>query len=262
MAVTRLDSAADRPLSLQLADLVRDEIRSGVRAPGSQLPTESEFQSTYDVSRTTVRSALQVLGAEGLVVTRKGYGSFVRDRVPLRRVSSSRRHAAHRGSGKPVFDTEAVEQGQVPTRQMLEVGRTQVPAEVAEWLKVPRGEQVVVRRRLQLLGGEPAVLSASYFPLWLAADTSLEDAAPLPEGPDGTIERLGHRFACGVEALRARMPLPEEARILRLAPGTPVVRMFHVDYDDQDRVLQVADDLYAADRHEFVFEWSEWETAP
>ena len=52
------------------------------------------------------------LSGEGLVVTRKGFGSYVRDRQPLRRVSSTHRHASHRASGKPQFDTEAITQGQ------------------------------------------------------------------------------------------------------------------------------------------------------
>jgi DNA-binding GntR family transcriptional regulator len=37
----------------------------------------------------------------------------------------------------------------------------------------------------------------------------------------------------------------------------PVVRLLHIDYDAQDRPLQVADDLYVGDRHELVFEWME-----
>ncbi len=144
--------------------------------------------------------------------------------------------------------------------RMLEVGRTEVPPEIAEWLQVERGSSVVVRRRLQLVNDHPAVLSASYFPLWLAEGTRLGSSDALLEGPDELIEGLGHRFVRGVEVFRARMPAPEEARILRLDPGIPVVRMLHVDYDAQGRTLQVADDLYAGDQHEFAFEWSEAET--
>jgi GntR family transcriptional regulator len=79
----------------------------------------------------------------------------------------------------------------------------------------------------------------------------------LPEGPDNLIEQLGHRFAHGVELLQARMPNPDELRLLELSPGVPVVRMLHIDYDPDGKALQVADDLYAADRHEFAFEWFE-----
>jgi GntR family transcriptional regulator len=140
---------------------------------------------------------------------------------------------------------------------MLKVGMVEVPSEIAQWLQVEPGTSAVVRSRLQSIDGQPAVLSSSYFPLWLAKGTRLEQAKALPEGPDNLIEALGHRFARGAEVLSARMPTPEEARALRLPPGVPVVRLLHIDYDDEDRPLQVADDLYIADRHEFVFEWTE-----
>lgn len=253
----RLDPRSDRPLALQLADLLRAEIQQGLRRPGSKLPTESEFQAEFGVSRTTIRAALAALAGEGLVLTRKGFGSYVRDRPPLRRVSSTHRHASHRESGKPEFDTEAIAQGQVPSRRMLMTGRGPVPADVAWWLQVGVGEDAVIRKRLQLLDGIPAVISASYYPLWVADGSRLESPEALAEGPDNAIERLGHSFARGVEILRARMPSPDEARLLELDPGVPVVRMLHVDYDPDGRTLQVADDLYAGDRHEFAFEWAE-----
>jgi GntR family transcriptional regulator len=262
MMTQRLDPRSDRPLALQLADLLRAEIQEGHRRPGSQLPTESEFQAAYGVSRTTTRAALATLVAEGLVVTRKGFGSYVRNRPPLRRVSSTHRHAAHQDSGKPVLDTEAMAQGQAPSRRMLMTGRGPVPADIAGWLGVPAGDEVVIRRRLQLLDEVPAVISASYYPLWVAEGTRLESPGALPEGPDNLIERLGHRFARGVELLRVRMPTPDEARLLELDPGVPVVRMLHVDYDPEGRTLQVADDLYAGDRHEFAFEWAEPDGLP
>ena len=170
----RLDPRSDRPLALQLADVLRAEIQEGLRRPGSQLPTESEFQNDYGVSRTTIRTALAALMAEGLVVTRKGFGSYVRDKPPLQRISSTHRHASHRASGKPEFDTEAVAQGQVPSRRMLMTGRGPVPADIADWLNSAAGEQAVIRKRLQLLDDVPAVISTSYYPLWLAEGTRLE----------------------------------------------------------------------------------------
>jgi GntR family transcriptional regulator len=252
-----LDPTADRPLSSQLADVLRREIHDGTRPPGSQLPTESEFHEIYGVSRTTARAALQQLVNEGLVVTRKGYGSYVRERPPIRRISSDRRHAVHRASGKPIFDTQAIERGHIPSRRMLTVGETKAPPDIAQWLQVEPGEPVIVRSRLQLIDDQPVCLSASYFPLWLAKGTRLEQADALPEGPDNAIEALGHRFVRGVEVLSARMPTPEETRLLRLPPGVPVVRLLDIDYDEHGRTLQVADDLYVGDRHEFLYEWAE-----
>jgi GntR family transcriptional regulator len=140
---------------------------------------------------------------------------------------------------------------------MLMVGRGPIPQDIAGWLGVEPGEDVVIRKRLQLLDDVPAVISTSYYPLWIADGTRLESPGALPEGPDNLIEQLGHRFARGLELIRTRMPTPEEARMLELDPGVPVARMLHIDYDPDGRTLQVADDLYAGDRHEFAFEWAE-----
>jgi GntR family transcriptional regulator len=172
-------------------------------------------------------------------------------------MSSRLRHSSHRESGKPEFETEAIAQGQVPSRRLLTVGRGPAPRDIAGWLGVGAGELVMIRKRLQFLNGAPAVISTSYFPLWVASGTRLESPEALPEGPANLIERMGHEFASGVELIRARMPAPDEARLLKLRPGVPLVRLLHIDYDPQDRALHVADDLYAADRHEFAFEWAE-----
>jgi GntR family transcriptional regulator len=245
------------PITHQITGDIRAKIEDGTYGPGALLPSEPELAQKYGVSRQTARSALKALEQEGLIVVQSTRGRTVRNRPPLRRVSSTRRHADHRQSGKPEFDTEAVAQGQIPSRRMLMVGRGPVPADIASWLGAEAGQEVVIRKRLQLLDGIPAVISTSYYPLWVADGTRLESADALPEGPDNLIEQLGHRFTHVQELLRARMPTPDELRMLELTPGVPVVQVLHIDYDPDGRTLQVADDLYAADRHEFAFEWSE-----
>ncbi|MGV8885624.1 MAG: GntR family transcriptional regulator [Microbacteriaceae bacterium] len=64
-------------LRVQLADQLRQRIRESEWAVGEKLPTESEFASTYGVSRSTVRAALQQLENQGLTVTRHGLGTFI-----------------------------------------------------------------------------------------------------------------------------------------------------------------------------------------
>ena len=102
---------------------------------------------------------------------------------------------------------------------MLTVGRGPVPRDVAAWLGTQPGQEAVIRKRLQLLDDVPAVISTSYYPLWVAEGTRLESADALPEGPDNLIEQLGHRFARGMDLLQARMPTPEEVRTLDARSG-------------------------------------------
>jgi GntR family transcriptional regulator len=248
----------ERPsLSRRIAADLRESILSGELIQGALLPSERELIERYSTTKSTASKAIAILQAEGLVTTEFGRGTFVRSRPPLRRVSAARRHAAHRSSGKPVFDVQAIEQGQQPSRQILYAGRGTAPPTSATWLQVAPNDEVAIRRRLQLLDGKPAVISTSYYPLWIAADSRLESPEPLPEGPDELIETLGHRFFRGIEVFRARMPTPEETTLLRLGPGIPVVEVWHVDYNVEGQTLQVAHDIFAGDQHEFAYEWTE-----
>ncbi len=73
-----VDQMDPEPLWSQLAGILRKQIRSGELAPGALLPSESYLQGEHDVSRSTVRHALQVLRDEGLVITITARGTFVR----------------------------------------------------------------------------------------------------------------------------------------------------------------------------------------
>jgi GntR family transcriptional regulator len=71
------------------------------------------------------------------------------------------------------------------------------------------------------------------------------------EDPVGPIRR---KITRSVEDLMSRMPIPEEAEALALAPGVPVVRIVRTVYDAEDRPLEVQDSVMAADRHGFRYE--------
>jgi GntR family transcriptional regulator len=70
------------PLYTQLADILRERIKSGELPPRSLVPSESYLQQEQGVSRGTVRTAISILRDEGLVVTITGRGTFVRERDP------------------------------------------------------------------------------------------------------------------------------------------------------------------------------------
>jgi DNA-binding GntR family transcriptional regulator len=78
-AVT-VDPYGEDALYQQLASLLRDQITSGALHPGDWLPSESRLEQEHGVSRGTVRAALKLLAQEGMVATRSGRGTFVRDR--------------------------------------------------------------------------------------------------------------------------------------------------------------------------------------
>ncbi|MEV5892894.1 GntR family transcriptional regulator [Nonomuraea fuscirosea] len=81
-----IDFGSDRPVHRQLADIIRADIAAGRLKPGQALPSETRLMQQYELGRVAVRQALGVLRSEGLVVTVKREGSYVRPQVPLQRV--------------------------------------------------------------------------------------------------------------------------------------------------------------------------------
>jgi len=114
----------------RLAASIRDQIVDGRLQPGQLLPSSRAMASDYGVALDTVRQALAILRAEGLLVTRHGYGSVVRDepsrtivkippssRVVARMPSQAERLELGIGEGVPVL----VADGQVYSGDRVEI---------------------------------------------------------------------------------------------------------------------------------------------
>ncbi|MEV4568531.1 GntR family transcriptional regulator [Nonomuraea sp. NPDC049419] len=82
-----IDFGSDRPVHRQLADIIRADIAAGRLKPGQPLPSETRLMQEYELGRVAVRQALSVLRSEGLIVTVKREGSYVRPELPTERVT-------------------------------------------------------------------------------------------------------------------------------------------------------------------------------
>jgi len=242
----------------RIVDELRAEILGGQRPPGSRMPSENELAVRYQTSRPTVRRALALLKADGLLVTRQGSGAFVRPRSHVRLLVTGANFRKHRGLGLPGFNAQALEQGQRPEQRILSVATVDAPAEIAMRLDLDEGSPVVLRRRVFMLEGEPAALCDSYYPADMVRGTAIGQpgrirggAYAVIEDPDGPIRR---KISRSVDELVARMPTHEETVELRLLPGVPVVRVLRTVYDSDDRPVEVQDSVVASDRHEFRYE--------
>jgi GntR family transcriptional regulator len=171
--------------------------------------------------------------------SRQGFGTIVRGRPEVIERKSQR--------GRETLErAESTAAG-----RLIEVDRVPVPPRVASLLGVPKRTDVLVRRLLIEEDGEPVELTSSYFPVGLLEGTSLVDSAPLPEGHRAHLEaRKKIRFDHVTERVSARMPSREEADLLALPKGEPVLSVLVVACDVSGQALQVTDVLLPADRQE------------
>ena len=90
---------------------------------------------------------MDLLRAEGVVRTEHGRGSFVRDRPPARRLAHDRFARRHQERGQAAYLAKLEAEGRRPEVQVLEIARVTAPDEVAVWLQLAIGADVLIRRR-------------------------------------------------------------------------------------------------------------------
>lgn len=196
---------------------------------GSLLPSEPQLMVEFGLSRPMVRLAMDVLRAQGLVVTEHGRGTFVPPKLPVRRMASSRYRvdaAAAATGGEPATSFTA-DQGITWEQYRLDKEFAEVPApgEVAELLGVAEGSALLRRDFVFWSKGYPQQMSASYL-LWdLVAGTPVADPErePWPGGTIGQLATLGVVVTAVEEQVGTRMPTAHEADTLRIPPGVPVL---------------------------------------
>ncbi|MEB3070161.1 GntR family transcriptional regulator [[Mycobacterium] vasticus] len=242
----QIDRADDKPPYRQIAGMLREAINSGQLTAGERVPSEAALSEHFGVARMTVRQAVQELRSEGLVVSEHGRGVFVRPAPPIRRLASDRFARRHRAEGKAAFTVEAEKSGYTPQVDNIAVTRETPNSAVAERLRLSEGDEVVVRSRRYLADGRPVETAVSYIPAAFARDTKIEQVDTGPGGIYARLEEAGHTLARFTEEVGARMPTPEERRVLQLAAGVPVLTVVRTAFDTDDVAVEVCDTVKAA----------------
>ncbi|MFI0092007.1 GntR family transcriptional regulator [Streptomyces bobili] len=229
----------EAPKYVRLAQTIQQRIEDGTYPPGTRVPSENQLVQSFGMSRPTVVRALELLKRDGWLESRQGYGTIVRGRP------AGVEQKDRRGS-----DALARDESRTAGR-LVEVGRVSVPARVASALGLPKRAKVLMRRFLVEEDGEPFELVSSYFPADLVDGTELENADTLSGGTRAHIEaRKKVRFDHVTERVSARLPEHEEAELLELPEGVPVLSVLVVACDASGQALQVSDVLLPADRQE------------
>jgi GntR family transcriptional regulator len=251
-----------RPRYRQVADELRRRILTGATPAGSLLPTEPQLIAEFQVSRGTVREALGLLRAEGLVVTEHGRGSYARPVLPVTRRGTERyRREMARALVEPTpaqATSFTADHGIDWSAYQLDREYREVPAStaIAELFGIKAGTMLLERRFVFRAQGIPQQMSTSNYPLDLIAGTPVADPAnePWPGGNFAQLRSLGIEVTRIVERIRARMPVPEEVETLRIPGGTPVLAITRQTFAG-DRVVEVAVDMVLpADRTELEYE--------
>jgi GntR family phosphonate transport system transcriptional regulator len=224
-----------RTLWLQVAEALQAEIAAGQHAAGAKLSTEPELMRRFGVSRFTVRQAMAHLQGNGIVRVEQGRGTFVAAPPMVYDISHRTR-----------FSRNLLEQGIEPGNISLSHEIVPAPDAVAEALALAAGIPVIHRRSISTADGSPLGIADTYLP-----------AERFPD-----MERVRAQHATSTAALReygiedffrawttigARAATEDEAALLNIASGSPVLVTSKLDVDIEHQPILYAHTIWSAE---------------
>src|SRR5215831_6078976 len=236
-AVGPLDAHSSLPLYQQLQRALKQAIDQHILAPDDALPAERDLAAEFEVSRITVRKALDGLVAEGLLVRRQGSGNFVSARVE--------KNFAMLTS----FSEDMRARGRSPRSVWLKRAAGTVTPEEALALRLSPGTPVYRFNRIRYADDVPMALEfatvvASALPSLEAVDTSLYEA----------LEKTGHRPVRALQRLRAVLLNAEQAELLKAKAGDPGLLVERLGSLRDGSAVEFSQSYYRGDIYDFVAE--------
>ncbi len=232
----KLQSDSSSPLYHQLMQRLLEDIERGTYPVGSRIPPEHQLEELYKVSRVTVRRALAELTADGLLEKKQGKGTF----VSTPRISQDLKsiHSFHDACKQNGFQGSTT---------VVYVREKEADTADIEELNLRTGDRVLETLRICSADGVPVVLERNHFSM---AYSYLEN-----ENLSGSLYNVLRDY--GIEPRQATHDISmayateNQAKMLDVEPGAPLMRLHEVVYDQKGRPLHNSLQLIRGDR--FVF---------
>lgn len=230
------------PLYLQLKEEIKNSIKTGELHYGEKIPTETEISEQYNVSRITVRRAIEELSREGFLTKKQGKGTFVQE------------HKIQRKIEHLLSFSEACEaNGMNPTSMVTKKEIIHLTQEDAKAMNEEPGSSAIFLQRIRLADGFPVMCENNLFPY-------SRFSFLLNESLDGSLYRLleekhGIRVSIStnsyIDVVRANGDI---AKKLQVSGGEPLFYLYCQMYDSRKELVHIGKQYIISERYRFYLE--------
>ncbi|MDO1585266.1 GntR family transcriptional regulator [Rhizobium oryzicola] len=240
LPLSDLQNTSGGPLYMKLKRMIEEAVSTGRLQHGDALPAERDIADAADISRVTVRKAIDELVDQGLLVRRRGSGTFVvkpvpRMQQPLTRLTS--------------FSEDMRRRGMVPGSRWLTRGLYHPTPEETMALGLSGSALVARIARLRTANDMPIALEQTSLP---------DDILPNPDIVENSLYQvLSQRDIRPVRAnqrISAALLRDEETELLGVPFGSAALRVQRIAYLSTGRVMEVSTALYRSDAYDLVAE--------
>lgn len=239
----RLNRSVPVPLYYQLRQILEEAI--GHLTPGEAVPSELDLCKMFDLSRPTVRQAINELVQDGLLYRTKGKGTFVAEpKIPQEFLTVLES-----------FSDEMRRKGMAPSTRVLSLERSNVDERICSTLGIARGAPVARLARVRFADGEPIVTLTTYLPeerLPGILDADFADASLY----DLIENKYGYSISYADRSLEAWAAGAYEAELLHIPVGAPIQFIETTTYLEDGTPIEYSRAEYRGDRNRFRFRLS------
>lgn len=229
----------------QILAILSERIKVGSYPPNSRLPSENSLCEEFEVSRVTIRRAMDILASRGKLYRMQGIGSFV----------SATSQIANPIVDPVLFQDLIRNQGYEPGIQFIHAHKAAVTDQLAEKLKLRPGEEIVDLQKVFTADGEPVIFCSNLIPRWVLKGSLFERVLKRPSITEPIFDFLEHE--CGE-------PLAFFISILRLdsmgncaielkdfLPTTPALVIDETGYNNQEEPIMQSIHFYPGNHMKF-----------
>ncbi|WP_318152682.1 GntR family transcriptional regulator [Microbacterium helvum] len=234
MIPVSLDRNSPVPLYFQLAEQLQAAITDGSAQPGDPVENEVAMSKRLGLSRPTVRYAIRYLVDQGLLVRKRGLGTFITSRRVHRRVSK----------GSLYEDLSA--QGRNPTTKVLSQANERNPKAAAA-LELDPDTELIALKRLRYADGETLTIMHNWLPARFGPITS-EDLEQ--RGLYSILHDHGVGPIVVHQSISARLPSPDERDLLQISSRLPVIAVSRTAFQPGGAPVEYAEHVYRSDNYE------------
>ncbi len=230
------------PLYLQLKEEIKNAIKIGEFHYGEKIPAETEISERYNVSRITVRRAIDELSKEGYLTKKQGKGTFVQEHKIQRKIE-------HLLSFSEACEANDMKPGSIVTKKEI----VKLSAEDAEVMVEEPGSPAVYIQRIRLADGTPIMCENNLFPY-------SRFSFLLNEPLDGSLYRLLEK-KCGIKVLTSTNGFIDVVRAngdiakkLQVSGGEPLFYLYCQMYDSNKELVHIGRQYIISERYRFYLE--------
>lgn len=229
------------PVYLRIHDQIKSEIEDGKWRVGDRLPSERELSEKFNVSRMTLRQAIQTLADEGILERKIGSGTYV-----------ARKKVQETMIGTTSFSDIVKSQGSVPSSKTISYFVTKPSSSEMEKLQLTEKEDILKMERIRYADKIPICFEVASIPYKLISGYDKEE---ITTSLYKTLAEKGH-FKIGKSSQHISAVVSSEkiAHFLDIKRGEAILRMTQISYFEEGTPFEYVRSQYVGERFEFYLE--------